>query len=108
MSGGEWAVVAGAAIGGVVSLGGTVLSHFLAGRKQEKIDKARRKLLRTTLKGAAKNGWMSIEALAQIVGADLDSTRALLIDIQARGSMKTEKEAWSLISRNPLPTSNED
>jgi hypothetical protein len=108
MSGSEWAVVAGAAIGGIVTLCGAVLTDFLAGRKQEKIDKARKKLLRTRLKGAIGDGWMHIETLAQIVGADLDSTRALLIDIQARGSMKTKKETWSLISRNPLPTSNED
>lgn len=106
MGEGAW-VVAGAAIGGFISLGTAALNHFLAGRKQRKIDRARKKLLQTTLKGAGGDGWMHIATLAHIVGADLDTTRTLLIDIQARGSMKTDRETWSLISRNPLPASNE-
>lgn len=101
---GEWAVVAGAALGILGTLGATWLTHHLNGRKQVRIDKARKVLLQKTLKGAAKTGWMSIETLAHIVGADQDATRALLIEIDARGSMKTDREMWSLISRNPLPT----
>lgn len=106
MGEGAW-VVAGAAIGGFISLGTVALNHFLAGRKQRKIDKARKKLLHTTLKGAKGKGWMQVKTLAHIVGADLDSTRTLLIDIQARGSMDVNKESWSLISRNPLPVSDD-
>lgn len=45
---------------------------------------------------------------AQIAGTDLDATRALLIEIDARRSMKTNKEMWSLIARNPLPNTSED
>jgi hypothetical protein len=104
MAGGEWAVVAAAAIGIFGTLGSSCLSHHLNSRRQARIDKARQGLLKKTLVGASNSGWMSIETLAHIVGADLDSTRALLIDIDARGSMKTDKEMWSLISRNPLPT----
>lgn len=104
MAGGEWAVVAGAAIGILGTLGSALLTHHLNGRKQARIDKARKGLLKKTLAGAGKTGWMSIETLAHIVGADFDTTRALLIGIDARGSMKTDNEMWSLISRNPLPT----
>jgi hypothetical protein len=104
MAGGEWAVVAGAAIGVLGTLGSVWLTHYLNGRKRARIDNARRDLLKKTLAGAGKTGWMSIETLAHIVGADFDTTRALLIEIDARGSMKTDKEMWSLISRNPLPT----
>ncbi|KCZ50371.1 hypothetical protein [Hyphomonas pacifica] len=107
MAGGEWAVVAGAAIGILGTLGSTWLAHQLDGRKQSRIDKARKDLLKKTLAGAEKTGWMSVETLAHIIGADLDTTRALLIEINARGSMKTEKEMWSLISRNPLPTDSD-
>jgi hypothetical protein len=104
MGGGEWAVVAGAAIGVLGTLGSSWLSHSLHERKQTKIDKARSGLLNKALNGAGVTGWMSIETLAHIVGADLDVTRALLIGIEARGSMMTKKEMWSLISQNPLPT----
>lgn len=104
MAGGEWAVVAGAAIGILGTLGSTWLSHHLNSRKQSRIDKTRQKLLKKTLDQAAKTGWVSVETLAHIIGSELDTTRALLIEIEARGSMKSDKEMWSLISRNPLPT----
>lgn len=104
MANGEWAVVFGAAIGILGTLASTWLTHYLNSRKQSRIDRARKNLLKVTLTQARENGWMSVETLAQIVGADLDTTRALLIEIDARGSMKTNKEMWSLISRNPLPT----
>lgn len=103
MAGGEWAVVAGAAVGILGTLGSVWLTHHLNGRKQARIDRARKDLLKKTLVRASKTGWMSIETMAHIVGADLDATRALLIEIDARGSMNTDREMWSLISRNPLP-----
>ncbi|WP_306258042.1 hypothetical protein [Pararhizobium sp. IMCC21322] len=103
-----WTGVVGALVGGLAAISGTWLTHILQSRKQSRIDLARKKLLTTTLKGAEGAGWMSIQTLAQIVGANLDVTRALLIEIEARGSMKTNKEMWSLLSRNPLPRSSED
>ena len=103
MAGGEWAVVSGAAIGILGTLGSTMLTHHLTGRRQSRIDKARKGLLQKALAGTGKTGWMSVETLAHIIGADLDTTRTLLIEIDARGSMMTNKEMWSLISRNPLP-----
>lgn len=45
-----------------------------------------------------------IDVLAQVVGADTATTRALLVEVAARGCMKTDKEMWSLLSRNALPT----
>lgn len=104
MADGEWAVVAGAAIGILGTLGSTWLTHHLNGGKQSRMDKARKGLLQKTLAGAGQTGWMSVETLAQIIGADFETTRNLLIEIDARGSMTTNKEMWSLISRNPLPT----
>lgn len=104
MAGGEWAVVTGAAVGMLGTLGSAWLAHHLNGRKQNRIDNARRYLLKKTLTGAGKTGWISVQTLAQVVGANLETTRALLIEIDARGSLTTDKEMWSLISRNPLPT----
>ena len=103
MAFGEWAVVAGTAMGTLGTLGSVLLTHYLNGRKQSRIDKARKKLLKKTLTEARKTGWISVETLGHIIGADLDTTRALLIEIDARGSMLTDNEVWSLVSRNPLP-----
>lgn len=66
----------------------------------------RKDLLKKTLLTAGEAGWMSVNTLAHIIGADRDATRALLIEIGARGLMKTDKEVWPLISRNPLPTAS--
>ena len=44
--------------------------------------------------------------LFNAMAPDIDTTRALLIEIDAPGSMKTDKEMWSLISRNPLPNNS--
>lgn len=106
MCGDAWAVVAGTVIGSFGTLATTYLQHHLANKKQTKIDVARKSLLKKALDGVGGDGWMGIQTLAQIVGADLDSTRALLIEIDARGSMKLNKEMWSLLSRNPLPTTD--
>lgn len=47
----------------------------------------------------------TFERHTQLVGADADTVRALLIQINARGSIRTKskRETWSLITRNPLP-----
>lgn len=104
MSGEVWAGVVGTAIGVAGTLGATFLTDYLAGRKQSRIDESRKKLLKRALKEVGGQGWLQINTLAQLVGADIDTTRALLIEIEARGSMKPDRETWSLIDRNPLPT----
>lgn len=103
-----WAGVVGALIGILGTLGSTWLTNFLAGRKQSRLDGNRKRLLSKALKAAGGAGWMDIEKLAQIIGSDKDATRSLLIEIDARGSLKLNRETWSLLSRNPLPTIAED
>jgi hypothetical protein len=103
----DWSGAIGALIGGGIVLAGNWQVHSLQNKKQSRIDEARKTLLKKILTGAQGAGWMTIETLARIVGASLDDTRALLIEIDARGSMG-EKEVWSLISRNPLPTKSEE
>ena len=103
----DWSGAVGALFGGCIVLASNWQLHVLQNKKQSKIDVARKTLLKATLTGAQGAGWMTIETLARIVGADLESTRALLIQINARGSLK-DKEVWSLISRNPLPTALEE
>lgn len=108
MSSETWVGVAGAAIGILGTLGATFLADYLAGRKQSRIDRNRKVLLKRALKEVGGQGWVHINILAQLVGADIDTTRALLIEIEARGSMKPTRESWSLIDRNPLPTQSDE
>ena len=107
-----WAVIIVAIIGVIgtlaAGLGAPIIQHYLQGRRQHKINNTRKILLKKILKDVSGTGWMHINQLAQIVGADLETTRMLLIEIEARGSMLTKKETWSLISRNPLPTKSSE
>lgn len=81
--------------------------HWLENRKASDLATVRKRHLYRMLKGAGKDGWMSIETLSRVIGAEPDETRRLLIEIDARGSLK-KKEVWSLISRNALPIGDED
>ena len=99
-------MVTGTALGITGTLGSTILAHYLNNQKQARIDKARKSFLKKALLGAGNTGWMSVETLTHTIGYDLDTTRTLLIEIEVRGSMRTDKEIWSLISRNALPTNS--
>ena len=61
--------------------------------------------LKTYLEKAPSKGWIEIDTLARLVGAPLEMTRGLLIECEARGSVKKSdppRETWSLVKRNPL------
>jgi hypothetical protein len=98
-----WAVVGGAVLGAFLPFTFELIKSYIASNRTRKLEKLQKTHLIKCLKGADNNGWMSIKMLAQVIGADLDTTRMLLIECEARGSMKIDKEMWSLISRNPLP-----
>ena len=97
-----WAGLIGALVGGAISLAGIALQHYLSIRRQDALDSVRKKLLKEMLENAGGDGWMTIETLARVVGAEFDTTKRLLLEIEARGSQK-DKDVWSLIRRNPLP-----
>jgi hypothetical protein len=97
-----WSVLAGG-IGVVAALVQMVAQHCLTNRRGDGIDKVRKQLLATMLKNAGGDGWMTIETLSRVVGAESEATMRLLLEIGASGSQK-EREVWSLISRYPLPT----
>ncbi|MEJ6848608.1 hypothetical protein V3589_20650 [Sinorhizobium fredii] len=102
-----WIGIIGVAVGGILQIGANWLMHYLAERKQAGTDASRKKLLKKALSNPSHTGWMRIETLAHLVGASLEHTRGLLIAMNARGSLNTDKEMWALISRQPLPETDE-
>ena len=96
-----WAGVIGAAVGGLFSLLGVALAHYLQTRRAETLADKRRDRLRRMLSGK-KYTWRNIDTLAASIGADKETTLELLIEIDARKSY-TNDTSWALISRAPWP-----
>ena len=100
------AAVIGTCIGGTIGLAGTLgstaLKHFLETRRSAKLNKIRKERLIKMLSGE-KYTWRSIENLCSAIGADEETTGALLLEIGARKSMSKGKDNWALISRVPFP-----
>ena len=94
--------VAGVAVGAAIQIGGNLLTQYCTDKKARQVDDIRKTMLIDYLKETKHDGWVRIETLAQMVGAPLEHTRGLLIECKARGSLKLDKETWSLISRHPL------
>lgn len=92
----------GVILGAVITVGGSVLLHWLQGRKASALDTSRKKLLGKML---AVRDWRRLSTLSGVVGADADTTRRLLIELGARGSEKPGaggEEVWGLLSKHPL------
>lgn len=92
----------GVFIGAFISFVGEFVKHRLKNRAQSKLDDKRKKLLKTML---AAHDWRKMSTLSRVIGADAETTRRLLIDIEARGSeilRNDGEEAWGLISKHPL------
>ncbi|GAB5482476.1 hypothetical protein [Sphingorhabdus sp. EL138] len=97
----EIAVLIGAVVGAVASLATVFLTHWLAKRREYRLDDKRKERLILLLRGE-KYKWRSIETLSSAVGADIIKTKELLIEIDARQSL-SNNSSWGLISRNPYP-----
>jgi hypothetical protein len=95
-----WAVVVGALVGGVATMGGTFFQDWIQVWRQAKLDKPRKELLKKMLEGSHQ--WRKLETLANVTGLNLADAKRLLVEVGARGS-ETDGSLWGLISRNPLP-----
>jgi hypothetical protein len=97
--------IIGAAVGGIISLVGTLsataLRHYLRTRTTLALDKLRKERLKQML-STPKYTWRSMENLASAIGADEETTAELLLQIGARKSM-ANRDNWALISRSPFP-----
>jgi len=104
--GGAWATAIAALLGGLLSLAGTVLSHWLLARKGHASRKAAKEILKTMLHHPQYR-WRKLSTLANAVGLEPAETRLLLLELGARGHMKAGTK-WGLVSRNPLKTTADD
>ena len=97
-----WIGVIGAIIGSVSTLIGQYLIHYLKERTEKKREKPRRELLKIMLEDD-RFEWRNLSTLQHVIGADEETTKRLLLEIEARAS-EDGKPLWALISKKPLPT----
>ena len=86
--------VVGALVGGLASLGGTVLNDYLSRRPAKKLDQIREDTLRKRF-AASNRQWVPIEKLMDCIGADRETTVRHLLMIGARRSM-AGNDSWGL------------
>jgi hypothetical protein len=91
----------GVIVGSIISVGGAVLLHHLQEKAKTKSDEPRKNLLRQMLRDP-RFDWRSLETLSHVIGADEETTKALLIQIGARAS-EDGKGVWGLLEKHPLP-----
>ncbi len=91
----------GVVVGSAISVVGTLLLHYLQEKSKAKSDEPRKKLLGDMLCDH-RFEWRSIETLSHVIGADEETTKALLIQIGARAS-EDGKGMWGLLKKHPLP-----
>lgn len=89
-----WAALCGSLIGGVVSLGGTALAHWLAGADARKLARVRQDTLKKRF-AASNRAWVQMDSLMSCIGADRETTVQHLLLIGARRSM-AGNDSWGL------------
>jgi hypothetical protein len=92
----------GVLLGSVITVIGNLLLHWLRFRPQRKLDTRRKNILNQMLRDIQfESRWRKLSTMSRIIGADKETTKRLLIEIQARGSEK-EDGLWGLIEYHPL------
>ena len=84
----------GALIGGLISLAGTALSHWLARCDERKLDQVRQDTLKKRF-AASKGTWIPMQNLMDCIGTDRETTVRHLLLIGARRSM-AGNDSWGL------------
>jgi len=92
----------GVLVGAMITVFGNILLHWLKYRPQRNLDKLRKDILKQMLKDERfENKWRKLSTLSRVVGADEETTKRLLIEIQSRASEK-EDGLWGLIEYHPF------
>jgi len=92
----------GVIIGALISILGNVLLYYLQNKHKDTLDDLRKGLLLKMLESdRSPNKWRKLETLSRVIGADDETTKRLLIEIEARGS-ESESNSWGLIKYHPL------
>jgi hypothetical protein len=92
----------GAVVGSLLTIAGNLLVHWVQERKQKKLDSQRINLLMQMLE---RDDWRHLSTMSRVIGAPLEETRRLLIQLGARASESERadgEEAWALLSKKPL------
>ena len=88
------AALLGSLVGGVATLAGTGLTHWLAGSDTRNLDRARQDTLRKRF-AASNRTWVPMANLMDCIGADRETTVRHLLLIGARRSM-VGNDSWGL------------
>lgn len=92
----------GAIIGSALTIAGNLLLHWFRNRGRERLDNTRKEILKKMLDdNRFPNQWRKLSTLSRVIGADEETTKRLLIDIDARGSEKDDS-LWGLIKHHPF------
>lgn len=95
----------GVVIGASISIVGNIIVHRYQQKNQNKLDVARRKLLKQMLDNKKFKDGRSFETLSKVTGAEPEDCRRLLIEVEARGfTLKDGREGWTYIKNRPLNT----
>ncbi|OAI16926.1 hypothetical protein A1359_06960 [Methylomonas lenta] len=93
----------GVIIGAFITIAGNFLLHSYQQKNQNKLDEARKKLLREMLDNQGFKDGRSFETLSKVTGAAPEECRRLLIEIGARGfTLGDDREGWTYIKNRPL------
>jgi hypothetical protein len=93
----------GVVVGSIVSAVGTFFLHYLQEKAKAKSDEPRKNLLREMLRDSGFE-WRSLQTLSHVIGADEETTKALLIQVGARAS-EDGAGLWGSLEKHPLPGS---
>lgn len=95
----------GVVIGASMTIAGNLILHWYQQKSQNKLDLARKKLLRQMLDNKKFKDGRSFETLAKVTGAEPEECRRLLIEVGARGfTLQGGREGWTYIKNRPLST----
>lgn len=92
----------GVIVGAAITVVGNLLLHWFQDKPRRELDEKRKKLLEKMLRDPRfKDHWRRTTTLSRVVGADEETTKRLLIEIEARGSERDDG-LWGLLEYHPL------
>jgi hypothetical protein len=94
--------VIGGVVGGMLTVAGNLGLHWLKNQGRRRLERKRKNHLQRMLE---LKDWRKLSTLSRVIGADADTTKRLLIEIEARGSeipRDDGEEVWGFVSKHPL------